>query len=170
MWLHSKMWDAERLAHASNGCGVSSTVHILVHLLRHLLHVTKVCRGDSHLHHNDNVVDLDGLQSAVIVHVAHLICDDGRDHIINLFHVQRTDGSDVTDARFTDHRLGKLYLSCDVGNLYRVVVVVGDVESVRDVEIHAALFLVIADENGLHPNIGHINGAREEEEHSQTGQ
>lgn len=40
----------------------------------------------------------------------------------------------------------------------------------RDVEIDAALVLVVADKNGLHPNVGHINGAREEEEHSQTGQ
>lgn len=39
----------------------------------------------------------------------------------------------------------------------------------RDVEIYAALVLVVADKNGLHPNVGHVNGAREEEEDSQTG-
>lgn len=47
-----------------------------------------------------------------------------------LFHVQRTDGRGVTEARFTDHRLGELNLSCDVGHLHRVVVVVSDVQRV----------------------------------------
>lgn len=52
------------------------------------------------------------------------------DSELYLFHVQRTDGSDVTDARFADHCLGKLNLCCDVGHLYWVVVVVCDVEGV----------------------------------------
>ena len=39
-----------------------------------------------------------------------------------------------------------------------------------DVEIDAALVFVIADENRLHPNIGDVDGAREEEEDGQTGQ
>lgn len=116
--LLSRLWEAEWFGHPSDRSGVPSTVYILVHLLRHLLRMAEVCCGDRHLHHDDNVVNLDGLQSAVVVHVAHLICYDGGDHIIDLFHVQRTDGSGVTDARFTNHRLGKLHLSCDVGHLH----------------------------------------------------
>lgn len=59
-----------------------------------------------------------------------------------LFHVQRTNGSGVTDARFTDHRLGKLHLSCDVGHLHWVVVIVGDIESVLDEKQTLGQFIV----------------------------
>lgn len=38
----------------------------------------------------------------------------------------------------------------------------------RDVEIDSVPLSVIADRNWLHPNIGYINGAREEEENCQT--
>lgn len=48
----------------------------------------------------------------------------------HLLHVKRTDGGDVIDAGLADHRLGELHLRCDVGHLHRVVVVVGDVQSV----------------------------------------
>lgn len=34
----------------------------------------------------------------------------------------------------------------------------------RDVEVHAALVFVVADEDRLHPNVRHVNGPREEEE------
>lgn len=98
--LLSRMWHAERLGHPSDRGSVPSTIHILVHLLRHLLHMAKVCCGDSYsaeggegqgeatnkhythytqmpkirmtedqhnlLHHDDNVVNLNGLQSAVV--------------------------------------------------------------------------------------------------------
>lgn len=54
----------------------------------------------------------------------------GMDTELYLFHVQRTDGSAVTDARFTNHRLGKLNLSCDIGHLHWVVVVVCDIQGI----------------------------------------
>ncbi len=53
-----------------------------------------------------------------------------------LFHVQRTDGRGVSDARFTNHCLGKLHLRRDVGHLHRIVVVVGDIESVLEERQH----------------------------------
>lgn len=46
--LLSRVWDAEWLGHPSDRGGVPSTVHILVHLLRHLLHMSKICSGHSH--------------------------------------------------------------------------------------------------------------------------
>lgn len=42
------MWDAERLGHPSGRGGVPPAVHVLVHLLRHLLGMTKVRCGDGH--------------------------------------------------------------------------------------------------------------------------
>lgn len=39
-------------------------------------------------------------------------------------------------------------------------------EAHRNVEIDAALLLVVVDKDGLHPDVGHINGAWEEEEDS----
>lgn len=107
------------------------------------------------------LVDGPVVHAEYLLHVVHLISEDGGYHIINLktekettqsqscthtegrftcwthtelylLHVQRPDRRDVTDARFTDHRLGKLHLSCDVGHLHRVVVVVGDTESVLE--------------------------------------
>lgn len=40
----------------------------------------------------------------------------------------------------------------------------------RDVEVHAAFVFVVADENRLHPNVGHVNGSREEEEDGEPGE
>lgn len=34
----------------------------------------------------------------------------------------------------------------------------------RDVEVNAALLPVVTDESRLHPDVGHIDGAREQEE------
>lgn len=44
--LLSSMWDAEHLGQPAVRGGVPSTVHVLVYLLRHLLGVTEIRRGD----------------------------------------------------------------------------------------------------------------------------
>lgn len=43
-------------------------------------------------------------------------------------------------------------------------------EAHRDVEINAAFVLVVADKNRLYSDVGHIDGAREEEENSKAAQ
>ena len=49
-----------------------------------------------------------------------------------LLHAQRTNSSDVIDAGLPNHCLGELDLGCDVGHLYTVVVVIGNVQSVLE--------------------------------------
>lgn len=43
-----RLWEAERSGYPSDGGGVSSTVHVLVHLLGHLLCMAKVGGGHCH--------------------------------------------------------------------------------------------------------------------------
>lgn len=43
-----RLWEAERSGYPSDGGGVSSTVHVLVHLLGHLLCMAKVGAGHCH--------------------------------------------------------------------------------------------------------------------------
>lgn len=150
--------------------GVAPAVHVLVHLLRHLLRVTEVRRGHSHLHYDADVVHFDGLEGTIFIHVAHFFSDDSGNHIVDLLHVQRADGRDVADATLPDHCLCKLHLRRDVGHLHGVIVIVGDVQSIRNVEIDAPPVLVVAHVHRFHPDIGHIYGSWEEEEDRQAGQ
>lgn len=141
--------------------GVPTAVHVLVHLLGDLLRVAEVRRRHRHLHHDHDVVNLDGRQRAVVEHVTHLVGDGGGNGVVDLPFVQRDDHRAVAEFGLSDHRLGELHLGRDVGHGDGVVVVVGDVQSVRNVEIDDPLAGVVGDVRRLHSYIGNVNGARE---------
>lgn len=45
-------------------------------------------------------------------------------------HIQWGDSGKITDDRLSDHSLVVLHLRCDVGHLYWVVIIVGDVQGI----------------------------------------